>query len=274
MTVPPSEEIDTPLDPLTVSAVAVTAYLIANVLHEGIGHAGACLLTGCHPRMLTTAYFDGDKTGVSEGAVRFIAAAGTLVNLAAGALFFRRLRQSRSASGSVRYFLWCSMAINLLVGAGYPLFSGVLGIGDWITVIGGLKPAGLWRLGLAIAGIVLYGAAARFCLRELGRLTGSGDRLGVERAVQLTVRPYLIGSTAATLGALLNPLGMRFVATSAAAHFGGTSALAWIAQRLDTPGFPPAEGQPIQIRRSAGWVTIAAMLLALHVAVLGRGIRF
>ena len=32
------------IDPLTVGAIGILAYMLANVLHEGLGHGGACLL--------------------------------------------------------------------------------------------------------------------------------------------------------------------------------------------------------------------------------------
>ena len=44
-------------DQWTVIAIAVVAYLLANVLHEGIGHGGARLLARCDSQALTTAYF-------------------------------------------------------------------------------------------------------------------------------------------------------------------------------------------------------------------------
>jgi energy-converting hydrogenase Eha subunit E len=257
-----------------MGAIAVVAYVVANVLHEGVGHAGACLALGCEPQTLTTAYFESDSSSPGRAVARLISAAGTLVNLAAGGIFLALHRRLRQAGGALRYFLWLSFTINLLVGTGYPLFSGALGLGDWMLVVEGWGRVGLWRLVLAAAGVILYAGAVWLSLRELSGLIGPDRSTRVGRAVRLTVPAYVIGSTASTLGALLNPAGAAFVLTSAAAHFGGTSGLAWMAQMLDSRWFPPMPGEPLRIERSWPWVVLAAAALLIHVAVLGPGVRF
>jgi hypothetical protein len=259
---------------LTVGAVAILAYVIANVLHEGVGHAGACLALGCEPVTLTTAYFEGDSSGLDPAAPRLISAAGTLVNLTAGGIFLKLHRRLRQAPGTLRYFLWLSFTVNLLVATGYPLFSGALGVGDWMRVVEGWGEVGLWRLGLAAAGLLLYAGAVWVSLRELSRLVGprNSDRVG--RGVRLTVPAYLIGSLASTLGALLNPAGAAFVLTSAAAHFGGTSGLAWMAQVLHSKGLSSESPAPVRIEQSWPWIIAAAAALLVHVAILGPGVRW
>jgi len=36
----------TSLDLLTVAAIGIVAFSVATVVHEGVGHGGACLLAG------------------------------------------------------------------------------------------------------------------------------------------------------------------------------------------------------------------------------------
>jgi hypothetical protein len=163
--------------------------------------------------------------------------------------------------------------VNVLVATGYPLFSGVLGVGDWITVTHGWgTPAG--RLVLAVAGVVLYGTALTACLPGLARLAATGRSDFTKRAARLTWFPYVVGSTASTIGSFFNPLGIGLVLTSAAAHFGGTSVLAWMSNLLDTRTVPRFDGEPLALPRSWPWIAAAAAALALHVAVLGPGLRF
>ena len=260
-------------DLLTIGAISVAAYVIANVFHEGVGHAGACIVTGCTPRVLTTAYFEGEMSQVGDIARRFIAAAGTLVNLAAGILFLAFARQSSRTRPHVEYFLWFSGAVNVLIAAGYPLFSGVLGVGDWITVTHGWGTPAAVRFVLAVAGVVFYGSAVLACLPGLARLAATSTPGFAVRAARLTWIPYVVGSTASTIGAFFNPRGMALVLTSAAAHFGGTSALAWMSNLLDTRAAARFDGEPLILPRSWPWIAAAAVALVLHVAVLGQGLR-
>lgn len=267
----PAGSVDIP----TLLALAIVAYIVANVLHEAVGHGGSCLALGCDPLIVTTAYFDGDSSRSSDLVRRLIAAGGTVVNAVAGLGLWWLLRRATRRSGALRCFLWLSMTVNLLVAAGYPLFSGVIGVGDWVTVVEGMEPAGAWQAILILSGVVLYVAVIALSLRELAHLIGGGSRDAVRRlGVKLTVLPYLCGSVFSTLGSVLNPIGAALVVTSAAAHFGGTSALAWMAQLLGTKFFRSPGGEPIRVARSGGWIAIAAIMLALHVAVLGPGIGF
>ncbi len=71
-----------PLDPLTVGAIGILAYMLGNVLHEGAGHGGACLLLGGKPLAISSVYFE---CGADS---RLVMAAGTLMNLLAAAVFF------------------------------------------------------------------------------------------------------------------------------------------------------------------------------------------
>ena len=114
-----------PIDRLTVAAIAVVAYALANVLHEGLGHGGACLVVGCTPKVLSSMNFEGDDTGLSRAATNFIEAGGTLANLLAAAAAFAWFRRYRSASVHARYFAWLFGTVNLLHATGYPLYSGV-----------------------------------------------------------------------------------------------------------------------------------------------------
>src|SRR2546427_355944 len=58
------------LDVPTVVAIAIVAYVLADVLHEAVGHGGACVLTGGKPLVLSTVHFD------CGGDSRWVAAAG------------------------------------------------------------------------------------------------------------------------------------------------------------------------------------------------------
>src|SRR5947199_173619 len=146
----PKSGIDLP----TVVAMAVLAWTIANVVHEGLGHGGACLLLGARPTMFNAIFFNCDESAVSEARQRLISAAGSIANVLVGMPIVFALRRVRSPHA--QYFLWLFAAVNLLTAFGYLVYSGVAGIGDWARVIDGASPAWLFRAGLIAAGAFLY----------------------------------------------------------------------------------------------------------------------
>src|SRR5215467_12566004 len=97
----------TPDDVLTVCAISVLAGTIANVLHEGLGHAATALLTGARSGVLSTVAWSSAQDS------RLVAAGGTLANIAAGLVFWIALRSATSASVRLRFFLLTSLAFNL-----------------------------------------------------------------------------------------------------------------------------------------------------------------
>src|SRR5262245_24619928 len=131
----------TPLrdDTLTVCAISLLAAMIADVLHEAVGHAALAVLLGAHSGVLSTVAWS------STFESRLVAAGGTLLNLAGGAIFYLLLRRAKHVSASMRYFLLLCMAFNLFDGTGYFFFSGVTNFGDWARVIANSHPHWLWR---------------------------------------------------------------------------------------------------------------------------------
>jgi hypothetical protein len=261
-------------DWLTLVAIGVVAFLLQNVLHEGVGHGGACLLVGGRPVALSTAYFDCDLTGLPERSRRIVASAGSLLNAAVGLLLWVAVRRMQRSSPALRYFLWLSMSVNLLTATGYLLSSGVLGVGDWMVVIDGLQPGWVWRAVLTAAGLALYALCTWISLRVLNDFIGSDEPVRFGRAGKLSIIPYLAGSSTTTVASLFNPLGGIFVLTSAAASFGGASALAWMAQLFRMKWIRPSPEPPLQIPRNWWWIIGVVFLHFLRVGILGRGVQF
>ena len=55
------------VDRPTLAAIAVVAFALANLAHEGMGHGGACLLAGGRALALSAIHFDGDLGGWITG---------------------------------------------------------------------------------------------------------------------------------------------------------------------------------------------------------------
>jgi hypothetical protein len=116
MTATPGTDSPTNDDALTVCAISLLSAMIANVLHEGLGHGALALMTGAQSGVLTTVAWSSDFDS------RLVAAGGTLANLAAGIVFWVALRSATGASVRLRFFLLTSVAFNLFVGTGYFFF--------------------------------------------------------------------------------------------------------------------------------------------------------
>ncbi|MFZ1135862.1 MAG: hypothetical protein WAN69_13220 [Candidatus Korobacteraceae bacterium] len=265
---PPARQASKP-DLLTIAAIAIAATVIANFIHEGLGHGGMCVATGGQPLVLSTVHFE------CSADTRLVAAGGTLANLIFGALSWVAMR-AVTRSTSWRYFFWLLMTSNLFGAAGYFLFSGIGNIGDWAAVVAGWQSAWAWRVGLAALGIVTYFFLfVPLSVRELRPFLGNDANIRVRRARQLTLVPYLTGGVLSCAAGALNPVGpLLILISAAAASFGGNSGLAWMWALLYGPRFPSSEFQMPEIQRSRGWILAAAVLAIGFVLGLGPGLRF
>ena len=258
-------------DWLTVSAIAVIAHALSVSIHEALGHGGTCVAVGCTPRLLTTMQFQGDEHLLAKLAVDAISAGGSVANLVAAAIAILLLQRCRGPARSGWFFLWLFATINLLAAAGYPLYSGLVNIGDWANIVRTLKPAWLWRVALGGIGALSYWGATRWAIDRLGRRLCGARR--VQSAYSYTLASYLAIGAFAIVGGMFEPGGTFLVLISAAAgSLGGASALAWGPQLLQDPnmGKPPEE--PLQVPRDTRWMIVAALVSLAFVAVLGPGL--
>jgi len=255
-------------DRWTVIAIAVVATVFANIIHEDLGHGGACLLTGGRPLALSTVHFECEGEGI------LVAAGGTIANLIAGAVFWS-LSRLVTRKTRLRYFLWLSMTINLLGAGGYFLFSGIGNIGDWAAVVQGLQPAWAWRVGLTLLGVVSYLFFMWIAVLEIRPFLGQDLAGRMSRARRLTLVPYFADGILSCVAGLFNPVGMILIAISAAAaSFGGASGLVWMDEWLRGPRIPTTAFQMPALTRSYAWIIFAAVLAACFIAILGPGLKF
>lgn len=115
----------------TIVSMAIIATGLAVLLHEGVGHGVVAWMRGDIPTQLTSNHLSTLRED------RWVDAGGTLVNLAAGTVALLAA-QAAGSHGNRCYFCWLLAAHNLFPGAGYFMFSGIIGFGDWQEVIRGL----------------------------------------------------------------------------------------------------------------------------------------
>jgi hypothetical protein len=251
-------------DVLTICAISLLAAMLANVLHEGLGHAATDLLTGTNSGVLSTVAWSSDADS------RLVAAAGTLVNLAAAVIFWVALRRARGAPVRWRFFLVVSLAFNLLAGTGYFFFSGVTNFGDLAVVIAGTHAHWLWRTLLVVVGIATYYGAILMVGIGLVRYVGV-PRDDARRLRKLTFIPYFSAVLLLCAAGLLNPIGIQLVWQSALPGAAGADCgLLWL--RYYIPRGMVPERSSDGIARNYAWIAVAVVLSLIFIFVLGRGI--
>jgi hypothetical protein len=256
-------------DALTLSALGILAFVIADMAHEALGHGLATLAVGGQPVLLTTSYFS------SSGSLsRWIPAGGGIANVIVGCLFIGALRMFRPTSQHVRYFLVLGIAFNLLFAAAYPLYSGIAAFGDWAAVISGLSPAWLWRVLLVVLSLASYYLSLMLLAVEMRPFCGSDRPEALTRLRRITLIPFLAALGAACLAGAFNPRGWTNILTAAApaaaAAFGLTQLDHFSSVRSSKPSVPNAA----PITRSLGWIAVSVAVLILFVGVVGPGIKF
>ena len=264
------------LDILTLIAIAICVYTLADIFHEGLGHGLAYVLLGGKVVNISSTACDCVADGLSRAALREVAAAGPLMNLGLSILFWILLRIFRKLDVSVRYFIWLFMTFNGLAFAGYLAVPTLFGFGDWFDFIQGLSPEWLWRVSLISIGIILYLGAAYVAVHEFEFMQSRipSERRG--RAWTLNLVPYLSGGIALCISGLFNPVGPELILISAAAaSFGGASGLIWMspwsAGKAPDANTPPL---PATIKRNWWWILAGLIALIFLIFVLGPGITF
>jgi hypothetical protein len=238
--------------------MAVVAMGLAVLLHEGLGHGVTAWLRGDIPTELSSNHLS------SMRADKWVDAGGTLVNLAVGILAWFAARAAGNHA-NLRYFLWLVAAKNLFPGAGYFMFSGISGFGDWQQVIEGWPHQLAWRIGMTAFGAVLYFLVAW--------LLAIGVRPFVAQRGEYNIvgrLPYVAGCLFSCAAGALDPLGWKlFLMSTVPAAFGGSSGMLWLDSLM--PRQQPEAA--LRVRREPVWWVVAVIFGLAYIFIVGPGIK-
>lgn len=188
-------------DAATIAAIAVIAYFLTTFVHHGLGHGGACLVFGGKLTMMTSVYAACTKFGVA------IDVAGPLANLIAAVILLVALITLRMATAHTHLLFVVGMAFNTFWWTGYFMFSGILGGGDWVSLVAGFENVRAWRAGLVVLGFVLYCLAMWEVAMVLRRFTDEDAPKPLARTWRIAWISYLAAAIAACAVALTDPAG-------------------------------------------------------------------
>lgn len=251
-------------DAATICAISIIAIILSTMLHEGLGHATAAIVTLHASGTLTSLAWSSAQDS------RLVAAGGTIVNLIAALVFWLLLRASSRAKPALRFFLLIEMAFNLLAATGYFFYSGVSNFGDWAQVIAGLQPHWLLRAALVVVGVVSYFGAIVLVGSSVVRYMGVAAD-DAQRFRRLLWLPYFSALIIDGIAGIFNPFGWQYVFLSAlAATAGGNCGLLWL--RYYIPKRVPP-GETAIIGRSYAWIAAAAALAVIFIVVFGPGVH-
>jgi len=249
----------------TVAAIAVVAFALCDLVHEILGHGLAVLLVpGVQAISLSSVALQ------TTGESRLVAAAGSLANIFIGCAAMAFLQRQRRFS-PITYFLWLFGAVNLLNGCGYPLYSAILGSGDWEVVVRGLEPALGWRIGLGLTGAAAYASAVWMSATELALLVesvlmSSGEIPG------LVFLAYVAGSSLLVTASAFNPIGPGLILLSGVSSGFAAMAGLTVIPKLVEHQVARRDGGTRAISFSPGWVVTGGVVAIVFTAVVGRGI--
>lgn len=131
---------------LYLATVGILSYVIADIIHEVIGHGGTCLLIGNKIELLTNVYF---KSSPGNSLVDI---GGPIANLIFGGLAFYMLTKTSFA----RLFLFQITAYNLFWFSGTIVQSAFSKTGDWTYAVKEVVSDPYAKIVLIVAGIVCY----------------------------------------------------------------------------------------------------------------------
>jgi hypothetical protein len=244
----------------TVVAIALVAYVIADVVHHGLGHGVMCWLRGGQIELLSSVFVRCSRTEMA------IDLAGPCANLILGLIAALALRVTRRISVSTELFYILLEGFNLMWFSIQLIFSVLTDSDDWTWLLHVLNGAPAARYSLVGAGVLVYVIAARDLRTRLARFARPPGR-----AWLIVVAAWLSAGAIACATALFDPHG-----PGAVWHKAVPQSLLLSIGLLFLPArarqiVPPPEACPA-IGISRGWMAAAVVLSVLSIVFLGPGI--
>ncbi len=251
--------------PITVIGLVLVLGPVLTMAHELGGHAVACMATGSELTELGAYYVQCTEASLWDS--RLVAMAGTSVDIIIAVIAFFAWHVLRHPLA--RLVAWMVAVIKGLVAAGYWLFSGVVGVGDWApgpdAGMGVMAHPWLWRLCLVVVGLACYIAMVRWAMRSIDAMLGGGETAQAVRKRTVMLLYFVNGAVAVVVG-LFNPVGFWIILMSAvASSFGGLAGLFNVA--FHKPVDRPPED--FVVARSYPLLALGVVVTLAYAAILG-----
>ena len=260
------------IDLVTLIAISITAWSLANFLHEVIGHAGSAALLGIPVRAVstTTMYIEWDQIG-SVVEDRIINAAGVGMNLLSGIIALLYLRSPKVTHSATRYFLWLFSTISFTIVTMNLISASLIGEGDWAVFIREFERRELWKAGIIVVGFLLaipgYILPLRYWMPNL-----KGNRKVLLKITVIPVITIIVVQTLSLIGSPFSnlPPENNHLIASVFAYF---HFVLW-AILVNILPLPRSKNsiESIYLPRSNVYLGIGLMIGIIFIAVLGPGL--
>ena len=167
--------------------------MLADILHEVIGHGGVCLFIGQQIDLMSSVYFR------SSPGSYITDLGGPIVNLITGLLIFVLLNRWKDMNSIYRFLLIIAMAFNLFWFSGTILQSSFSERGDWTYFISQINLGTLGKPLLVVAGIAAYYFSIRLVSKQIQLFTSKFPEFPLKRAVHYS---YIAAAIAAMIAGL------------------------------------------------------------------------
>jgi hypothetical protein len=241
------------------SLLGVAAYICADVLHEVVGHGGACLIAGHDIKLLTSVYFRSTPGSVITDL------GGPLSNLFFGVLIFAVLARQEDLSAPVRFFLFLAMSYNFLWFSGTILQSGFSETGDWTYAVTELNIGMYKEPVLVIAGIAAYYVSMRLIRIHLIKIRSGAPAFPLRQGIWYS---YCFAGIAAAVAGLCFQPGRAHAAFEGLLETAGLLPVMFIGFRQG------AADEAYEIKSGPALFLGISILFGLFCLTLGRGLAF
>jgi hypothetical protein len=252
--------------------IAALAISFTVAFHEAV-HVLACVVVGGDLRG-TALYASCESTTEMQAKLVIVSAPG--YNFLVGLLAWHLFRHSRNRSSESQFFIWLFMLMNWFYFAGYFVFSGLTNIGDWSIVIEGWQPIWLWRVLMALVGVLLFVFFVRQGLKEFGKVACEHADQHFQCLNRLCLLSYIISFLVILFAGFFCPYGLTSLPVTATlfAVLGALSPFLLMMRWFRTDRFAKLAEEPLEIHRRWRWIVTSLVVVFVYVFVAGRTLYF
>ncbi|MDP4260065.1 MAG: hypothetical protein Q8937_17700 [Bacteroidota bacterium] len=244
---------------ISAAVIGSLAYMMADTIHECLGHGGTCLLLGHKISLLNSVYFR-SNTGNYR-----VDIGGPIANLMAGVLIYALLQKMRNLSFFAKWLLLHAMVYNLCWFSGTMLESIIKSDGDWSHAANELNLSSHithWLLLLvSVLSYMVFFRMTRSCLVQQFQTSPYSKN-------QLLLYPYLFAVVASFFA------GLFFAGDRWNTAIGGVlelvSSLPLLFIRFKPGTTSGAHPRPFRV----SYITAALILFVVFCFTMGKGIVF